>query len=142
MYRTLPYRGSTEVPSPGLQALAILAVATLVMLAVSKLGLLLTCVAVVGIAFLTVAALSPDWAVVVVLFILYSNVTVVAHRYYAVPEQLAAGVFLLLGFPFVFHVVLRRGGVVIDRIFLLMCAYFAVMVVSALVSGNPADSYE
>lgn len=82
----------------------------------------------------------PETTTVIVLFVLYANLTVVAVRSYNVPELLAASFFMLLGLPLLNYVMIRRQGIIINHIFFLMLVYLGVILVSAVASRDAGDS--
>lgn len=94
----------------------------------------------VAVALATLMFARPETTTVVVLFVLYANLSVVAINSYNVPELLATSFFVLLGLPFLNYVIVRRQGIVTNRIFFLMVLYLGVLLVSAAFSNNPANS--
>ncbi|MDX1415149.1 MAG: O-antigen ligase family protein [Candidatus Promineifilaceae bacterium] len=102
--------------------------------------ILLALVVAVVLAMATLMFAKPETTTVVVLFVLYANLSVVAMKRFEVPELLAASFFLLLGLPFLNYVIVRRQSIVTNRIFFLMVLYLSVLLVSAAFSTNPEDS--
>ncbi|NCF66279.1 MAG: hypothetical protein GWP61_09900 [Chloroflexi bacterium] len=96
--------------------------------------------AAIALAMATLMFAKPETTTVVVLFVLYANLSVVAMNAYKVPELLAASFFVLLGLPFLNYVFVRRQQIVTNRIFFLMVLYLCVLLVSAAFSANPDDS--
>jgi hypothetical protein len=82
----------------------------------------------------------PETTTVIVLFVMYANLTVVAIKSHNVPELLAGSFFLLLGLPLLNYVIIRRQRIVTNRVFFLMFAYLGVLLVSAVASGNTGES--
>ena len=76
---------------------------------------------------------------VVVLFVLYANLTVVSIRAGA-PELVAASFFLLLIIPVVYYIAVAHQPLVINRVLLLMALYLGVQLLSAVASGDPNAS--
>ncbi len=103
---------------------------------------LLALAAAVFVALGTMMFAKPETTTVVVLFILYANLSVVAINSYNVPEILATAFFVMLGLPFLNYVIVRRQGIVTNRIFFLMVLYLAVLLVSAAFSAKPSNSME
>lgn len=103
---------------------------------------LLALIGAIALALATLMFAKPETTTVVVLFVLYSNLSVVAMNTYNVPEILAAAFFVLLGLPFLNYVIVRRQQIVTNRIFFLMVLYLCVLLVSAAFSANPDDSIE
>lgn len=76
--------------------------------------------------------LRPETATLAVIFALYLNVPAIAHRLHGVPLFAAASLPLLLTLPLAQQLILRRERPVIDRTFLLMLLFFAVLLTSAV----------
>lgn len=85
-------------------------------------------------AMATMLFAKPETTTMVVFFVLYANLSVVAIRTYDVPEIMAASFFLLLALPFLNYVFVRRQQIVTNRIFFLMVIYLGVVLVSAAFS--------
>jgi len=96
----------------------------------------------VVLAMATLMFAKPETTTVVVLFVLYANLTVVAINTYNVPDILAASFFVLLGLPFLNYVIVRRQQIMTNRVFFLMVLYFGVLLVSAAFSKNPDESVD
>jgi len=96
-----------------------------------------------GIILLGILALTfakPETATLVVFFVLYANLSVVAVRSYGVPDLLATAFFALLGLPLLNYLIIRRQKLVINRVFFLMLGYLVLLLVSALYSEYVARS--
>jgi len=91
---------------------------------------------------LVVMVLLPEATTLIVLFVLYSNLTVVLIKFHAVPQFLAGSFFVLLVIPLLNHVLIRKKGFVVNDIFLLMLAYLIVLIVSALFSADFENSID
>jgi len=87
-----------------------------------------------GVAMLAGYALfrSPDMATLGFLFVLYTNMAVVAVQFHGVPQIVGAGVSLLLGLPFANYIILKRERVIFDKTFGLLLAYLAALVASSI----------
>lgn len=72
----------------------------------------------------------PDTATVIVIFLIYTNMSVVAYKLHDLPQALAGAVILLILVPFAVYVVIRREKIRLDYIFLLMLLYFAALLLS------------
>lgn len=104
----------------------------------------------ISIAFLGAIALAmgtlmfakPETTTVVVLFVLYANLSVVAIESYNVPDFLATSFFVLLGLPFLNYVIVQRQPIVTNRIFFLMVLYLGVLLVSAAFSEHASSSLD
>ncbi len=86
----------------------------------------------VGIIGLIVFALvKPETATVVVVFVLYTNLAVVAKTLHGLPDLLAASFSLLLCLPLANYLFIRREKLIIDYVILLMLLLLTVAVVSS-----------
>ncbi|MCC6169008.1 MAG: O-antigen ligase family protein [Caldilineaceae bacterium] len=86
--------------------------------------------------------LYPAMTTLVVLFVLYANLPVVAIHSYGVPEMVAASFFLLLALPFLYYITVARRPLVVNRTVVLMAAYLSVLFLSAVTSGNVEASID
>ena len=75
----------------------------------------------------------PETATIVIIFILYCNFAVIAHRIHGVPQLAASMVSILFLIPFGVHLI-RGKNLIIDYTFFLMILYFMFMLVSSLFS--------
>jgi putative inorganic carbon (hco3(-)) transporter len=74
----------------------------------------------------------PDTALPVTLFLLYINVPAILTKQHGVPAALAGSFILLLGFPLVRLLVLRRQRARMDMTFVLMLCFMVVLLISSL----------
>lgn len=74
----------------------------------------------------------PEAATIAVMFLLYTNIPVVAHQLYGVPQAAAGAFILLLGLPLLHALVFRREPVRADPAFVLLLCFLAVQLVSSL----------
>lgn len=95
-----------------------------------------------ALVMLVLMFLYPAVTTLVVLFVLYANLPVVAIHSYGVPELAAASFFLLLVLPFFYYVVVARQPIVVNRTLLLMVVYLGVIFLSAVASGHVASSLD
>ena len=86
--------------------------------------------------------LRPEMTSIGVIFILYSNLAVVAVRFHGIPEILGASIFLLLGLPLINYIIIQRQRFIFNEIFLLMLAYLLVVLLSAVFSEDTMESLE
>ena len=86
------------------------------------------------------ALAKPEATTWIILFVLYSNLAVVAKRDHNVPEYTAACFFLLLLIPLFNYVFLHRQRIVLNGVFLVMLGYLALLLVSAGFSRDPLQS--
>jgi len=91
-----------------------------------------------GVAMLAGYALfrSPDMATLVFLFVLYTNLAVIAIQFHGVPQIVGAGVSLLLALPFANYIILQRERMIFDQTFVLLLIYLAALVASSILAIN------
>ncbi|MGB3717256.1 MAG: O-antigen ligase family protein, partial [Candidatus Promineifilaceae bacterium] len=97
----------------------------------------------IAVVFLGIAVLMfiwPEATTVVVLFVMYVNLAVVAIRFFGVPELLSVSFFLLLGLPLINYVIIRRQKLITNRIMLVMLLYLGLLLISAVFSEQPGES--
>lgn len=78
----------------------------------------------------------PELATLTVVFLLYTNIPVLA-TYHGVPEVAASCFMLLLGLPLAHYVVLKRERLRADAVFALMLGFLAVQLVAAVGAKGP-----
>lgn len=83
----------------------------------------------------------PKTATLVVLFILYSNIAVVAVRFHGLPFFLGAAFPLLLALPLVSYLILERRRLRITPALPAVLAFLMIQQISMLFSDNPADAF-
>lgn len=93
-----------------------------------------------GLAF--TALLRPQMTTVFISFAFYANLPVIAVRYGGVPPTIAGAIFLALGLPMLHALVVRRERLVVNAPFILMTAYIAVLLLSAILSRDFTLSYD
>jgi hypothetical protein len=101
--------------------------------------------AIVGVACLGLTALifvKPEATTLIVLFVLYANLTAVAVQVHGVPEPVAASFFLLLGIPLLSYLMIRRQEIITNRVLFLMLIYLGVLLLSATFSQDTAASID
>lgn len=116
----------------GLVGLAILG------LFLARLDVSLLFFAVLAVSGSALMLVRPEWATVVVIVALYANLPAVAVRYHGIPPVVAGAVLLLLIIPLGYHLILRREMVRLDRIFVLMGVYLAILLASTLFAQDKA----
>ncbi len=92
------------------------------------------------IAILLLISAKPEAATLLVLFVMYANLGVVAIRTYNVPNIVATSFFLLLGLPLLNYLIIRRQKLIINPVFCLMLGYLALQLLSAAFSPNASNS--
>ena len=127
-------------PRPLVFLIAFLALATGAV--VFKFGPMLCLMALAAVVLLLISFAKPEVATLIVLFVLYANLSVVAFRFHNVPEVVASSVFLLLGIPLGAYVIIRRSPLIFDAVFGLMSIYLVLLLASAMFARQPADSLD
>jgi hypothetical protein len=87
---------------------------------------------IVALAAILVLFLKPGWATLAVVFLLYTNLPALAYRNYGVPQVAASAFILLLGFPLLQYVVIRRERPHADVPLRLMLVYLGALLLCAL----------
>src|SRR5690606_29360355 len=82
----------------------------------------------------------PEFTTLVVIFVFYTNLSVVAILN-GVPDFIATSFFVLLGVPLFYIIIVQRQRVVINAALILMVIYLAVSLLSAAVSVQPSATY-
>jgi hypothetical protein len=88
---------------------------------------------------LLIISMRPDAATLVVLFLLYANIPVIAKLFYGVPHIVATSFSLLLVFPLGSYLIIRRQKLIIDFPFLLMTGFWGTSILSALLFAKNMD---
>lgn len=102
----------------------------------------LLALATIGVLVVATAVLSwPETATMLVLFILYSNIAVVAVRFHGVPFIVGAAFPLLLALPLAIYLVLERRPLRVTPALPYVVLFMAAQQVSLLFSGDPAASF-
>lgn len=97
-------------------------------------------IALVGLV-LVLAFLRTEFATQAVIFVLYSNLSVIAI-YRGAPAEIAGSFFLLLGLPLLNYLFVKREGFVVSPTLIMLIGYIGVLVLSAAFAERPAASYE
>jgi O-antigen ligase len=82
----------------------------------------------------------PEFTTLVVIFVFYTNMSVVAIRG-GVPEILALSFFLLLGLPLLYALFVEKKPFIVNTVIVLMMIYLAFILMSAITSVQPSASY-
>lgn len=97
----------------------------------------LLALAVAGVILLgLVVVRSPDLAVFAVIFILFSNIAVVATRFHGVPRVIASAFPLLLLVPLMRDIVLRRQGLIVTPALPFLLLLLVVQVIGMMFSTD------
>lgn len=89
-------------------------------------------VGLVGLAAAGLLFIRPETATLIVVFLLYSNLPVIAHQHHGVPLVLAGSFVLLLAIPAAYWLLLRGERPRTDPVLRLMLCFLAVLLLSAL----------
>jgi hypothetical protein len=109
---------------------------------VARYDLRIMAVVVILLGVLALMFAKPEQATLIILFLLYTNLSVVAIRFYNIPQLAAASVFLLLGIPLSNYLISRQQRVITNRVLFVMLVYFVACVASALFSEDPMRSLD
>lgn len=93
-----------------------------------NIGVLFGLVILVGVGLVLLTR--PDTATMIVMFMIYTNISVVAYKLHNLPQALAGAVVLLILLPFAVYIFIRREKIRLDYIFLLILLYFAAQLLS------------
>src|SRR5690606_3838194 len=96
-------------------------------------------IALVGLV-LVLAFVRTEFATQAVIFVLYSNLSVIAI-YRGVPSEIAGSFFLLLGVPLLNYLFVKHENVVISPVLIMIVGYIGVLVLSAAFAERPSSSY-
>lgn len=108
-------------------------------------GVLLGYTMVVGAALvgfvLVMAFIRSEFATLAVMFVLYSNLSVILINQ-GLPAEIAGSFFLLLGIPLLKYLFVKHEGLVITPVLILMIAHIGVLILSGAFSQQPKATYE
>src|SRR3990172_2111226 len=74
----------------------------------------------------------PDTALMLGVALIYLNAPANLVKFFSVPPVIAGGFLLVLSFPFAYHILIRREGLILDLPFGLMLAFLAVLLASSV----------
>jgi O-antigen ligase len=126
-------------PSVITVAMSLLVTAAVVLI-VARYDIWVIAAAAVLLGGLALMLVKPEHATLIVLFVIYANLTVALVRFHEIPDLIAGSFFLLLGIPLTKYVVLEKQRIITNRTFFLMIAYFFVLLTSAFFSGAAGES--
>jgi putative inorganic carbon (HCO3(-)) transporter len=78
----------------------------------------------------------PNYAVIFVAFIIYTNTAVVMIKFHNVPQILGYALPLLLVIPFMWQLIVNKRKIKINFVFILMLVYFSIMVLGSVFSRD------
>jgi putative inorganic carbon (hco3(-)) transporter len=81
-------------------------------------------------AISTLMVIKPKMTLLAGLFLIYSNIPVVALKLHALPQSVAAAASVFLMVPFLVYLLIKQDEFRLDYIFLLMILYLGIMVLS------------
>jgi putative inorganic carbon (HCO3(-)) transporter len=81
--------------------------------------------------------IGTDVAALLFLFILYTNLAVVATEFHGVPQLIASSIALLLLFPILKYVLIERQPLVITPVLPLLFAFLGALFLAAALSSEP-----
>ena len=105
-------------------------------------GVIFVLAGVIAIIMLAFMLYRPDTTSVIILFVLYANLAVVATKFYKVPPVLAGASFLLLIIPILNYLFVQRKGLILNQILLMMVMYAITLMISGVLSGRLGESLD
>jgi putative inorganic carbon (HCO3(-)) transporter len=84
----------------------------------------------------------PDAVTLVVIFLIYTNTAVIAVKYHHVPFILGASVPMILVFPLVYNLVIRKQKIIINSIFPLLLFFLVIQALGTLFSEDTLVSWD
>jgi O-antigen ligase len=84
--------------------------------------------------------LKPEFTTLVVIFVFYTNLSVVGVRN-GIPELFAASFFLLLGLPLFYILVVQKQRFIVNSVVIMMVVYLSLMLLSAAMSAQPNSTF-
>lgn len=115
-------------------------------LAVAMFGLILlnqTTLAIsigLGLLILLAVVSKPNFATLLVVFVLFTNAAVIAVQFHNVPSLVGASLPALLVFPLASYVIIRREKIILSPILLPIFLFFAVQVAGTLFAEYRAEA--
>jgi hypothetical protein len=117
--------------------LAVLLILTAVVYpSTSETGVSLILASVLGFFYLAFILWRPHLATFSFLFIVVTNLAVIAYKFHHVPMVVAGSTFFLILFHFIFEIIIQRRPVIIDYPFLLMLLFLGILFLSFLVAKD------
>jgi hypothetical protein len=93
-----------------------------------------------GLLILLAIVAKPNFATLVVVFILFTNAAVIAVQFHNVPSLVGASLPALLVFPLASYVIIRREKIVLSPMLLPIFLFFAVQVAGTLFAEYRAEA--
>jgi putative inorganic carbon (HCO3(-)) transporter len=81
--------------------------------------------------------LRPELATLLMVFLLYTNIPVLAYKYHGVPQVIAGAFMLLLFIPLGHYLIVKRQRARIDAGFYLMLLFLAVLLLTSMWARGP-----
>lgn len=106
------------------------------------LDLILFIAGIATISLVSIAVVRPEFATYLVIFLIYTNIPVIAYKYHGVPQVLAGAVSLFIALPFAVYIFVRRQQIVIDYPCLLMILFLGSVLASTLFAQDLDLAYE
>jgi putative inorganic carbon (hco3(-)) transporter len=96
----------------------------------------------IGLGLLILLAIvgKPNFATLLVVFVLYTNAAVIAVQFHNVPSLVGASLPALLVFPLASYVIIRREKLILSPILLPIFLFFAVQVAGTLFAAYRAEA--
>jgi putative inorganic carbon (hco3(-)) transporter len=128
--RGLDLRIDSSVRTAGTAILILLAVASIAAL-VQQFAAPLVLGAALVVAVAAVMLLRPELATIVTVFLLYVNFPAMLTKQFGMPHVVAGAFILLLAFPIIHTLVVRRESLKADRTFYVMLAFLTALLISS-----------
>jgi len=78
----------------------------------------------------------PDFNVILIAFIIYTNTAVVLSKFHGVPQTVGYSLPLLLLIPLIWHLFVHKRKIKINFVFILMILYLSVMIMGSAFSRD------
>jgi len=78
----------------------------------------------------------PDIGTFFVIFIVYTNIPVIAKQVYGAPQLLASSIMLLLAIPITHYIFFKKEQFIIDNVLIIMVLFLLSLIASSFVSKD------
>ncbi len=78
----------------------------------------------------------PDFNVILIVFIIYTNTAVVMSKFQGMPQAVGYALPLLLLIPLIWHLFVHKRKIKINIVFVLMMLYLSVMIIGSVYSRD------
>lgn len=98
-------------------------------------------IVVIGSIVAVISSRSPNVTTLVFIFLLITNLAVIANKFHNVPFIISASFPLLLIIPLLFLILLRREQIIITPVFVMMIGFLLVHIIGTLVAVNMSEAF-